>query len=182
MKQIKLGTICCVFMILLGSCSKNVSNPNNENEHEAINKIEFVFAETSGASTSFIMEDPDGDGGNPPSRIDTIKLNNNKQYSLTIKIYNISSGVVKEVSATVLEQATSHEFYFIPSGVSVSIQKTDKDKNGYPIGFLSTWQTASAGAGSLLFKLMHKTALKGPNDGPNVGHSDIQLNLPIIIK
>jgi hypothetical protein len=29
---------------------------------------------------------------------------------------------------------------------------------------------------------MHKPALKGPNDGPNVGHTDIQLNLPIVIK
>jgi hypothetical protein len=29
---------------------------------------------------------------------------------------------------------------------------------------------------------MHKTALKGPNDGPNVGHSDIQISLPTIIK
>ena len=182
MKQIKLGAICAAFIILLAGCSKNVSNPNDENEHEAINKIELVFAETGGATTSFVIEDPDGDGGNPPSRIDTIKINSNKQYNVTVKIYNIANGVVKDVSATVLMQATSHEFYFIPSGVSVTVQKTDKDKNGYPIGFLSTWQTSSAGNGSLLFKLMHKTALKGPNDGPNVGHSDIQLNLPIIIK
>ena len=182
MKQIKVGIIYAVFMMLMVGCSKDVSKPNDENEHEAINKIELVFAETSGATTSFIMEDPDGDGGNPPSRIDTIKLNNNKQYTVTVKIYNISSGVVKDVSATVLMQATSHEFYFIPSGVSVTVQKTDKDKSGYPIGFLSSWQTAGAGTGSILFKLMHKTALKGPNDGPNVGHSDIQLNLPIIIK
>jgi hypothetical protein len=182
MKQLKVGIIYAVFMMLMVGCSKDVSKPNDENEHEAINKIELVFAETSGATTSFIMEDPDGDGGNPPSRIDTIKLNNNKQYTVTVKIYNISSGVVKDVSATVLMQATSHEFYFIPSGVSVTVQKTDKDKSGYPIGFLSSWQTAGAGTGSILFKLMHKTALKGPNDGPNVGHSDIQLNLPIIIK
>jgi len=60
MKQIKLGAICAAFIILLAGCSKNVSNPNDENEHEAINKIELVFAETGGASTSFIMEDPDG--------------------------------------------------------------------------------------------------------------------------
>jgi hypothetical protein len=182
MKQLKVGIIYAVFMMLMVGCSKDVSNPNDENEHEAINKIEFVFAETSGATTSFIMEDPDGDGGNPPSRIDTIKLNSNKQYNLTVKVYNIANGVVKDVSATVLMQATSHEFYFIPSGVSVTVQKTDKDKSGYPIGFSSSWQTAGAGTGSILFKLMHKTALKGPNDGPNVGHSDIQLNLPIIIK
>lgn len=182
MKQIKLGIIYAVFMMLMVGCSKDVSNPNDENEHEAINKIELVFAETGGANTSFIMEDPDGDGGNPPSRIDTIKLNSNKQYNLTVKVYNIASGVIKEVSSTILAQATSHEFYFIPSGVSVTVQKTDKDKSGYPIGFLSSWQTAGAGTGSILFKLMHKTALKGPNDGHNVGHSDIQLNLPIIIK
>ena len=182
MKQLKVGIICAVFMLLMAACSKDVSKPNDENEHEAINKIELVFAETAGATTSFVIEDPDGDGGNPPSRIDTIKLNSNKQYNLTVKVYNIASGVVKEVSSTILAQATSHEFYFIPSGVSVTVQKTDKDKNGYPIGFLSSWQTAGAGSGSILFKLMHKTALKGPNDGPNVGHSDIQLNLPITIK
>lgn len=182
MKQLKVGIIYAVFMLLVAGCSKDVSKPNDENEHEAINKIEFVFAETGGATTSFVIEDPDGDGGNPPSRIDTIKLNTNKQYNLTLKVYNIASGVIKDVSSTILLQAASHEFYFIPSGVSVTIQKTDKDKNGYPIGFLSSWQTAGAGTGSLLFKLMHKTALKGPNDGPNVGHSDIQLNLPLIIK
>jgi hypothetical protein len=182
MKKIKLGAICTAFIILLVGCSKNVSNPNDENEHEAINKIELVFAETGGATKSFVIEDPDGDGGNPPSRIDTIKINSNKQYNVTVKVYNIASGVIKEVSSTILDEATSHEFYFIPSGVSVSIQKTDKDKNGNPIGLLSSWQTASAGTGSILFKLMHKTALKGPNDGPNVGHSDIQLNLPIVIK
>lgn len=182
MKQLNVGIIYAVFMMLMIGCSKDVSKPNDENEHEAINKIELVFAETGGATTSFVIEDPDGDGGNPPSRIDTIKLNNNKQYNLTVKVYNIASGVIKEVSSTILAQATSHEFYFIPSGVSVTVQKTDKDKSGYPIGFLSSWQTAGAGTGSILFKLMHKTALKGPNDGPNVGHSDIQLNLPIIIK
>ncbi len=73
MKQLKVGVIYAVFMMLMVGCSKDVSNPNDENEHEAINKIELVFAETGGATTSFIMEDPDGDGGNPPSRIDTIK-------------------------------------------------------------------------------------------------------------
>lgn len=182
MKQLKAGIIFATFLVLMAACSKSVNKPNNENEHEAINKIELIFAETGGATTSFVIEDPDGDGGNPPSRIDTIKLNRNKQYTLTVKVFNIVSGVIKEVSSTILAQGTSHEFYFIPSGVSVTVQKTDKDKNGYPIGFLSSWQTAGAGSGSILFKLMHKTGLKGPNDGPNVGHSDIQLNLPITIK
>ena len=64
MKQLKVGIIYAVFMMLMVGCSKDVSKPNDENEHEAINKIELVFAETSGATTSFVIEDPDGDGGN----------------------------------------------------------------------------------------------------------------------
>jgi hypothetical protein len=82
----------------------------------------------------------------------------------------------------ILSQGAAHEFYFIPNGINAVIQKTDKDKNGYPIGFQSNWQFSRAGTGSILLKLMHKTALKGPNDGPNVGHSDIQISLPTIIK
>ena len=128
------------------------------------------------------MEDPDGDGGNPPSRIDTIFAITGKQYSVSVKLFNISSGVVKEVTASIVSQAAAHELYFIPSGITAVIQKTDKDKNGYPVGFQSNWQFSTTGSGSILLKLMHKTALKGANDGPNVGHSDIQISMPTIIK
>ncbi|MEY3737527.1 MAG: hypothetical protein RL544_305 [Bacteroidota bacterium] len=33
MKQLKLGIMCATFMMLMAGCSKNVSKPNDENEH-----------------------------------------------------------------------------------------------------------------------------------------------------
>ena len=182
MKQVTKLFMGMLLMYSLIGCSKSVDKPNNENEHESINKVELLFSESNGTTKTFVIEDADGDGGNPPSRIDTIIVQPNKQYTVTVKLYNIASGVVKEVTSTIQSQGASHEFYFIPAGVTAVIQKTDKDKNGYPIGFQSNWQFSSTGTGSILFKLMHKTALKGPNDGPNVGHSDIQISLPTIIK
>jgi hypothetical protein len=182
MKQVTKILLGTLFVFGLVGCSKNVDKPNDENEHESINRIELVFSESGGSSKSYIAEDADGDGGNPPSRIDTITAQANKQYTVAVKLYNITNGIAKEVSSTIQAQGASHEFYFIPTGITVAIQKTDKDKNGYPIGFQSNWQFSTAGTGSILLKLMHKTALKGPNDGPNVGHSDIQISHPTIIK
>ena len=182
MKQVKRIFIGTLFLFCLIGCSKSVDKPNDENEHESINKIELLFSESGGATKTFTIEDADGDGGKPPSRIDTILVQPNKLYTVAVKLYNITNGVAKDVSSIIQTQGASHEFYFIPSGINVVIQKTDKDKNGYPIGFQSNWQFSTAGSGSILIKLMHKTALKGPNDGPNVGHSDIQISLPTIIK
>jgi hypothetical protein len=166
----------------LTGCSKSVNKPNDENEHESINRVALVFSEPGTASRTFIVEDPDGDGGNPPNKIDTIFGSIGKTYTVVVKLFSITNGVTKEVTSTVQTQAASHEFYFIPSDVPAVIQKIDKDKNGYPIGFQSTWQFSAVGTGSLLLKLMHKTALKGPNDGPNVGHSDLQVQLPLVVR
>ena len=182
MKQETSKLLLCIILLSVLSCSKKVDKPNNETEHEAINKIEIIFNEPMEAIKTIVAEDPDGDGGSPPSRIDTISLTKGKQYSTQVKLFNISNGIIKEVTSTILSQATSHELFFIPTGTTGIILKTDKDKNGYPVGFQSTWQFQNTGSGSLLFKLMHKTALKGSNDGPNVGHSDIQISLPLIIK
>lgn len=180
MKQVRFS-LALLFIIGLIGCTKNVAKPNDENEHQAINRVELLFAEPNGAVNNFIIEDADGDGGNPPSRIDTILLKTKKRYNVSVKLFNISNNIKKDVSATVQAQSYSHEFFFIPTGISISIQKTDKDKNGYPVGFESNWESSTTGKGSIQFKLMHKTALKGPNDGPNVGHSDIQISMPIII-
>ena len=70
MKQVKRIFIGTLFLFCLIGCSKSVDKPNDENEHESINKIELLFSESGGATKTFAIEDADGDGGKPPSRID----------------------------------------------------------------------------------------------------------------
>ncbi|MCX8019832.1 MAG: hypothetical protein N2747_04995 [Chitinophagaceae bacterium] len=169
-----------LFLFFAVSCKKT-SRPNNENEHEAINKVEFVFYQNGNLYRKFILEDPDGDGGAPPTRIDSIILQRASNYTAELFIKNISGGVEKDITALIRQQGTSHEFFYIPSGVNVTITKNDKDANNFPLGLNTTWTTGPAGQGSLLLKLMHKTGIKGPNDSPDKGHADIQINIPLKI-
>lgn len=166
----------------LASCKKNVSEPGGENEHEAINSVTLTFSQNGTVAGTFIAEDPDGDGGAPPTRIDTIRLRNNQNYTAELTLKNISGTRVTDVTATVRQQGVNHEIFYVMSGASAAVVKTDMDANNLPIGFNSTWTTGAASSGSVLIKLMHKPFIKKAGDNPNIGHSDLALAMPIIIQ
>ena len=177
MTGIQQALLACISVALFASCKK-ASNPNDENEHEAINKVELVFSRPGAASVTFLVEDPDGDGGNPPTRIDTVKLTANLAYTLDVRIKNIVAGKETDLTPSIVTQGKAHELFFIPAGVNVTVVKNDRDAIGYPLGLNSTWTVGTPGSGSILLKLMHKSGIKGPNDAPTVGHTDLQIALP----
>jgi hypothetical protein len=179
MKYFITSLVLLVYTFGLNSCKK-ASNPNDENEHEAINKIELTFS-MPGSTSTFVAEDPDGDGGNPPTRIDTIRLKAGQTMGVMVKFKNLSGGTERDLSSGITAQGTAHEVFFIPTGVNLTITKLDKDAYGYPLGLNSSWVVGAAGTGSVLLKLMHKSGIKGPNDAPTLGHSDIQIQLPVRI-
>jgi len=178
----KLLVVCALVILAGAGCKKNVDDPNDETEHEAINSVVLTFKQNGVAAGVFRMEDPDGDGGNPPTRIDPIVLQANKTYTLEITLQNISGSTTKDITETIRAEGKHHEFYFITSGVTVNITKTDKDANNYPLGFNSTWLTTSAANGTVRLKLMHKPFIKGANDAPTIGHSDIDVSIPLNIN
>ena len=169
-------------VLTMMSCKKDAEKPNDESEHEAVNSVTFTFSDNSGTTRVFKLEDPDGDGGNPPTRIDNITLQANKTYTMQVTLQNISGGTTKDITSSVQSQSKNHEFFFLPSSVAVTITKTDKDANNYPIGLASSWTTTATGNGTVRIKLMHKPFIKGPNDAATVGHSDLDINLPLIIN
>lgn len=167
---------------LIFSGCKKASNPNDETEHESINKLELTFRQGATVAGVFVVEDADGDGGNPPSRIDTIRLAASQSYTVDTKVFTISAGATRDITPTILAQGTVHEFFYLPASVTVTVTKTDQDSKGFPLGLATTWSAGGAGVGSVLIKLMHKPLLKGPNDAPTVGHSDIEIAMPIKIQ
>ncbi|MFY8004216.1 MAG: hypothetical protein ACOVNR_05210 [Chitinophagaceae bacterium] len=179
----KLNKFYILFLgvvVVIASCKK-ADTPNDENEHEAINKMELTLT-GGGNSLSFIAEDPDGDGGNPPSRIDTLKLQRGVTYSGSLQLYNIASTTVKNLTPKIIEQGKSHEVFYLPNVLNFTVIKNDRDANNFPLGFQTTWNVPNAGLGSVTIKLMHKTAIKGPNDAPTVGHSDLEITMPVKIQ
>lgn len=182
LKKYVIGVLSIALSVSAISCKK-ASMANNETEHQAINRVEMLFKQGSTTVSTIVAEDPDGDGGNPPSRIDNINLDINKTYDVEVKFINIINGVSKDITPTILQQAKQHEVYFILSGLSLSIEKKDKDDNGYPIGLVSQWKTGNAGGqGTVSLKLMHKPIIKGPNDDPSKGHSDIAISFNLNVK
>ena len=182
LKKFLIGMLSIALLVSAISCKK-ASMANNESEHLAINRIEMLFKQGSTTVSTIVAEDPDGDGGNPPSRIDNINLDFNKTYDVEVKFFNINNGVTKDLTPTIVQQAKVHEVYFILSGLTFSIEKKDKDESGFPLGLVSQWKTAnSGGQGTVLLKLMHKPIIKGSNDDPNKGHSDIAISFKLNVK
>lgn len=173
--------ILSILSLVMGTTAcKKASDPNDENEHEAINKISLSFS-GAGATATFTIEDPDGDGGNPPTRIDTIRLKAGQTYTSAIAFKNLSGGTERDLTAGIAAQGKAHEVFYLPTGVTLTITKTDKDANGYPLGLNASWVVGTAGTGSIMLKLMHKSGIKGPNDAPTLGHSDVQILVPVRI-
>lgn len=175
-----------IFLIFIGTLMqvgcKKTSVPKSETEHKAINGIELIFKQGSNVIGNFIAEDPDGDGGNPPSRIDQITLMSGKVYDVQIVVKNITGSAVNNITEEIKQQGKEHEFFYSPNGINLIIAKIDKDANGFPLGIQSSWSTTSPGTGSVIVKLMHKPLIKGPNDDPSKGHSDVQISFPVKIQ
>jgi hypothetical protein len=165
------------------SSCKKASLAKNESEHLAINRAELVFKHGGVVAATIVAEDADGDGGNPPSRIDAINLQPNKTYDVEVKFINIVNGVIRDITPTIQQQSKEHEVFFVLTGLNFPIQRTDSDGNGFPLGLKSQWVTGnSAVNGSVLLKLMHKPLIKGANDSSTKGHSDIAISFQLNIN
>jgi hypothetical protein len=173
-----------LFIVLLGAFAcKKANDPNNETEHEAVNAVDLKFFQEGVLVATFTAEDPDGDGGESPSRVDKILLKERASYTVEVVLRNIVSGTSKDISDVIRQQGKEHEFYFIPSGVNLDVKKTDKDAYGFPLGFMSNWVVGIPKAtGTIKLKLMHKPRIKGPADDPSKGHSDLSIDFPVEIQ
>lgn len=175
-------TACIICTALLPAC-KDTENANNENEHEAITTVELLYSKNGAAADTFYYDDPDGDGGNPPLQMDSIILDTQTTYTLNIRLLNKTKNPVSDVTPTVVAQGTAHEMFILPADVPITVNRTDKDASGFNLGLNSIWITGhTAATGTVRFKLMHKPVIKGPNDSPDKGHSDVDITLPVKLK
>ncbi len=178
----KLAIAVLLFTTAMTGCKKDVTNPGNENEHDAINSVTLTLKQNGNIVGTFIAEDPDGDGGNPPTRIDTIRLAANQAYTMELSLKNITASGTKDITASIREQGRNHELFYLVTGAAVAVAKTDLDVNNLPIGFNTTWTTTVAGTGNVLIKLMHKPFIKAAGDSHTVGHTDLALTMPVKIQ
>lgn len=174
--------IVATMLVAMTSCKKDVTNPPPEEEHDAINSIALVFRQGGVVVSTFMAEDPDGDGGNAPTRLDTVRLLANTTYTMEIEIRNITNSGSTNITKSIEEEGAEHELYYLPSGIPLNIIKTDKDENNLPVGLLSEWHVTSPGSGTITVLLKHKPGIKAAGDPPTKGATDLELEFPVKIQ
>lgn len=168
-----------ILLLQVSGCgSDDVVNPPNPNEQELITTLVINLTDSvTLAQTSFQFDDPDGEGGNSPSRFDTILIEANKTYFGQIVLLNKSVTPVDTISNEVMEEGVDHQFFFTTTDVSTVISYADADINGNPIGLETIWRNGSAGNGNIQVVLKHQPGTKAPAPGnPAIGETDVQID------
>lgn len=186
MKIIKSLSILSLSLLFLSACKKDdndVTKPNDINEGELITTVKFIVTDTDSPFTQYEFQyrDADGIGGNPPS-IDTIKLKENKNYSVQLLLLDESKTPFDTISNEVLEESKDHLFVYELGSDSVSITINDFDDNNppLPLGLISTWSTNSSISTTLKLTLKHQPGIK--NGDPVRGETDVEVVMPLSVE
>ena len=178
--------IIAVFIALV-SCKKDkqddVTNPTNQNEEELITTFKIVFTDAAGIEPTVeaMFVDLDGPGGNAPTTFDNINLIANTTYNVQITLLNESVSPVENISVEVEEEGVDHLFCFdLTPSLNLTVNLTDLDDNGLPIGLTTQWSTLGSSVGTTTIRLKHQPGIKtGQCD---VGQTDIELDFQTIIQ
>ncbi len=158
------------------------------NEQELITTVNMIF--TSPDSTDqreWSWRDLDGDGGNVPV-ITTEPLAANASYALRIEVLDESNmSAVEDITEEILAEDAEHQFFFITTGTNATIQYTDQDGNGNPVGVASLWTLGMASTGTATVVLRHEpdkgAAGVSAGDITNAGgDTDIEVEFPFVIE
>lgn len=176
--------IVTVGMIVLQGCKDDdrvVEKPPILLDFELITTVEAYFKNNElGATDTFIFDDPDGFGGNPPIKLDTVKLLSNTEYELTFKFLDKSNPLkIIDVTPDVVKTAEQHLMCYETNVDGININILDKDKNNLPLGLRTEVNTQGIGTGNFKIILRHQTV--GKNGSCDIGATDMEVDFPLMV-
>ena len=163
--------------VLLTGCEKEPEEvPEEEHDHEVITDVKLIFTNTQDSTdvVEALAQDPDGEGIEDLTIVDSINLNKSTAYTLTFEILNMHEDEhddhegedhdddhddhAEDIGAEIAEEADEHQFFFAfsndafanPTGdgnidnASDAINYNDSDENGNPLGMNTSWETSSS--------------------------------------
>lgn len=168
-------------MVIIG-CKRDKDDPSNPidiNEQEVITSVTLNFVNTSNKK-SFLTKwrDSDGSGGAAPV-IDSIFLDTNTVYNVSIEFLDESGSTVKDITAEIKSESSAHLVCFEPTSNHVSVKRTDSDGT-YEIGLSSSWKTTTKDDGKITISLKHQLDVKDGTCTP--GETDVEVVFPLIVE
>lgn len=206
MKGISMRNSLGFVLVLVGlaACGDDGASDPNASQ-EVITTVTLTLTPTGGGSPIVVeVDDPDGDGGDPPT-IDSIGLLAGTMYGVTVGFQNRLETPAEEITDEVRDEAIDHQIFFTGTAVNgpasgssnaaITHAYADTDANGLPIGLSNTFTVASAPGGDLIVTLRHmppinnrpvKTAdaaamVKASGFSAIGGENDAQVTFPVAI-
>lgn len=143
----------------------------HDHEQELITTVIVTLTPPSGDPLVATFDDPDGDGGQPPT-VGALLLAPSTTYTLTVDFENRLETPPEVITQEVRDEAEDHQVFFTGTAVAgpattnpsapLTHSYADTDARGLPIGLTNTVVTAS-GTGELTVTLRH---LPPSNDTP----------------
>lgn len=183
--KLKFGMIAAVALIMsISACKKDKPVVPDAEENELITKVSLKFTNTANAADvhTVTWADPDGDGGVAPT-IGTLTLKPNANYNFEVsEVLNETASTpdARNILAEIEEEAHEHLWLYKPTGVTLIVSRTDKDKNNFVIGIKGTATTGAAATGTLQVILRHQPGVKNGTDTP--GSTDFDTTFPVTIQ
>lgn len=187
-KNIKLKNILAylalsVTLIGFTACSNDDGdNPDPVNEEEVITTMNVTLT-NAGTSITLQSQDLDGDGPNAPVITVSGDLSSNTTYDGIIELLNETETPAEDITEEVAEESDEHQFLFDTTGAIASLEYSDQDSNGNPIGIEFSLTTGDAGNATLQITLRHEP--KKPNDGTLSdagGETDIAQTFSLVVQ
>jgi len=188
MKLKRIVQVCVVIGLafLANSCKKDssaVNDPPGGNDPELITTVKVVLSDSLNAAqvVKATWRDFDGDGGNPPSQIDTLRLPAGHTFFGQIVLLREQNNMVDTVSNEVRAEQNDHFFYFKANGAKIDVRYADFDTHAppLPLGLKSVWQVGSASQGSMRIVLRHQPGIKDGTYTP--GETDLDVSFPAVV-
>lgn len=184
--SILMSALVLGLMATLTQCNK-AENVTPADENELITTVQLEFTPVGGGSAqTFTYNDPDGDGGNPAVKFDTVSLMANTSYTLKMKVLDESKTPADNITEEVAKEKDEHLFVFTPDPASLlAYTYDDEDSRNFPVGLTGTAKTGAAGTGKLRVQLRHQPPINGKivKDGTTgPGSDDVNLNFNLKVK
>ncbi|WP_299014316.1 type 1 periplasmic binding fold superfamily protein [uncultured Polaribacter sp.] len=176
MKTLRLIALFFVATLAFSSCADSDDHDDDhDHEEELITTVTYTLTNGSDVVT-LKFQDLDGEGGQEGITTISGPLTANTMYTGSIKLLNETESPAEDITEEIEEEDDEHEFFFASSITGLSIEKTDEDEDGNPVGLETSLTTGTAGSGSITVILKHEPSK--PNDGTSAsagGSTDVEV-------
>lgn len=162
MKKIALSILGAA-TLLTTACKNDDNTPDVVNEEEVITTL-IVTLTNGNDNVIMTSRDLDGDGPNAPTVTTVGTLTAGQTYSGTAQFLNETESPAENITTEVIEEADEHQVFYIPGGgLDATIQYSDMDSQGNPLGVQTNFIANNMSSGTLNVTLRHEPMK--PNDG-----------------